>query len=254
MNKRQQHSAFLRLDDLVSDHHPYRRLDQVVSFSELGAPYGTLYSVKGRKKKGVEFGLHALVLQFMEDLSDREMERHLQENMAGKWFCHPALGEKSPDHSYFGGFRKLTTWDDCDKAIKAGLETFNSETAPKVATDTQARLGCKGNTKFWYGYKEHVSVDMQSGLINKVAAPRRRRRMLGVLPMCAPMGLRCLAIKGFVLIRPKAYSGEKAAMMRRSRKITGRERITAKIAGFLLCAHPTSVYLRIAIRVFVIED
>ena len=76
MNKRQQHSAFLSLDDLVSDHHPYRRLDQVVSFSELSAPYGTLYSVKGRKEKGVEFGLCALVLQFMEDLSDREMERY----------------------------------------------------------------------------------------------------------------------------------------------------------------------------------
>jgi len=39
-----------------------------------------------------------------------------------------------------------------------------------VAADTQARFGCKGNNKFWYGYKEHVSVDMQSGLINKVAA------------------------------------------------------------------------------------
>lgn len=31
-------------------------------------------------------------------------------------------------------------------------------------------MGCKGKNKYWYGYKEHVSVDMQSGLINKVAA------------------------------------------------------------------------------------
>ena len=57
-----------------------------------------------------------------------------------------------------------------DKAIKAGLEKFNNETAPKVAADAQASFGSKGNKKFWYGYKEHVSVDMQSGLINKVAA------------------------------------------------------------------------------------
>ena len=41
-------------------------------------------STKGRKEKGVEFGLRALVLQFMEDLSDREMERYLQENNSGK--------------------------------------------------------------------------------------------------------------------------------------------------------------------------
>lgn len=65
---------------------------------------------------------------------------------------------------------KLTTWDDRDKAIKAGLEKFNNETAEKKAVDKQARFGCKGGNKFWYGYKEHVSVDKQSGLINKMAA------------------------------------------------------------------------------------
>jgi IS5 family transposase len=209
MSKRHQHSVFISLDDLVPHDHPYRRLDQMFSFPELSKPYHTLYSARGPKGKGVEFGLRALVLQFIEDLSDREMERYLQENTAGKWFCELAFGEKSPDHSYFGDFRKrlgttrlmrifsqvrdslknmglirevftfvdasqlvskLTTWDDRDKAIKAGLEKFNNETAPKVAADKQARFGCKGNKKFWYGYKEHVSVDMQSGLINKVAA------------------------------------------------------------------------------------
>ncbi|ODS22656.1 hypothetical protein AB835_13035 [Candidatus Endobugula sertula] len=115
--------------------------------------------MKGRKEKGVELGLRILVLQFIEDLSDREMERYLQENTAGQWFCDLALGEKTPDHSYFGDFRdrlgtkrlmalfsqvrdsvkgmglirevstfvdasqwvsKLTTWDDRDKAIKRG--------------------------------------------------------------------------------------------------------------------------------------
>lgn len=209
MSKRDQTSLFLSLDSLVPSNHPYRRLDQVISFSQLSKPYQDLHSTKGRKERGVEFGLRALVLQFIEDLSDREMERYLQENNAGKWFCDLSLGEKSPDHSYFGEFRKrlgtkrlmsifnqvrdslksmglirevftfvdasqlvskLTTWDDRDKAIQAGLEKFNNETAPEVAADHQARFGCKGNNKFWFGYKEHVSVDMQSGLINKVAA------------------------------------------------------------------------------------
>ena len=63
---------------------------------------------------------------------------------------------------------KLSTWDDRDKAIAKGLEKFNNETASKVAADKQARFGAKGKNKFWYGYKEHASVDMQSGLINKV--------------------------------------------------------------------------------------
>ena len=40
---------------------------------------------------------------------------------------------------------------------------------PKVAKDKDANFGCKGGNKFWYGYKKHISVDMQSGMINKVA-------------------------------------------------------------------------------------
>ena len=53
---------------------------------------------------------------------------------------------------------------------KAGLEEFNNKTAEKIAVDKQARFGCKGGNKFWYGYKEHASVARQSGLINKIAA------------------------------------------------------------------------------------
>ena len=137
------------------------------------------------------------------------MERYLQDHTGGKWFCELAFGENSPDHSDFGDFgqclgttrlmaifsqvrdslqnmglirevftfvdvsqlvSKLTTWDDRDKAIKVWLEPFNNETVPKVAANKQARWGCKGNKKFWYGDKEHVAVDMQSGLMNKVAA------------------------------------------------------------------------------------
>ena len=236
MSKRDQHSVFLTLDSLVPKDHPYRHLDQLLPFSELSAPYQSLYSVKGRKEKGVEFGLRTLVLQFIEDLSDREMERYLQENTAGKWFCDVSLGEKTPDHSYFGDFRKrlgtnrlmnifsqvrnclksmglirevftfvdasqlvskLTTWDDRDKAIKLGLEKFNNDTASKVAADKQARFGCKGNKKYWFGYKEHVSVDMQSGLINKVAATSAEVTDADGLSHVCPKGGAVFADKGY---------------------------------------------------------
>ena len=240
MNKRHQQSLFVSLDNLIADDHPYRHLDQLISFHELSEPYRSLYSPQGRKEKGVEFGLRALVLQFIEDLSDREMERYLQENTAGKWFCNLTLGEKSPDHSYFGDFRKrlgttrlmvvfsqvrgslkhmglirevftfvdasqlvskLTTWDDRDKAIKAGLEKFNNETAPKIAADSQARFGCKGSNKFWFGYKEHVSVDMQSGLINKVAATSAEVTDADGLVHICPNGGAVFGDKGFC-VRP----------------------------------------------------
>ena len=40
---------------------------------------------------------------------------------------------------------------------------------PSVAHDKQAKIRCKGKNKIKYSYKKQVSVDMQSGMINKVA-------------------------------------------------------------------------------------
>jgi transposase, IS5 family len=229
MQVRNQGVFLTRLDDLVRDGHPYRRLDGLVDFRDLCAPLQGLYSASGRPEKGIERAVRAAVLQFMEDLSDREMERYLDENMAARWFCGFGLGERSPDHSFFGDFRKrlgtrrmmdvfrrlreslkdmglirevftfvdasqlvskLSTWEDRDRAITRGLETFNNETAEKAgAADRQARFGCKGKGKYWYGYKEHVSVDMQSGLINKVAAtPANTGDAAGLAHVCPSQG------------------------------------------------------------------
>ncbi len=247
MKKREQGNLFLTLDALVPLDHPYRKLDQLLPFDKLSLAYRGLYSPKGRKEKGFEFGLRALIIQFMEDLSDREMERYLQENLACKWFCDMNLGEAAPDHSYFGEFRKrlgtgklmdifsqvrnglqgmglireiftfvdacqliskLTTWDDRDRAIKQGLEQFNNETAGKVAADKQARFGCKGKNKYWFGYKEHVSVDMQSGLINKVAATSAEVTDAHGFQHVCPNGGAVYADKGYGLNRP-GFSGDK---------------------------------------------
>lgn len=208
MVSRDQAEIMIILDDLVDKKHPYRLLEALFDFERLCRPLRDLYSGYGRKDFGVERAFKMLLLQFMEDVSDREMERFMRENNAAKWFCGFGLMEKTPDHSYFGSFRKklgtsrlmeifaiirktlkqqgylremftfvdasslvskLSTWSDRDKAIAEGLEKFNNVTASKVASDKQARFGCKGKKKYWYGYKEHASVDMQSGLINKIA-------------------------------------------------------------------------------------
>ena len=64
---------------------------------------------------------------------------------------------------------KASLWSERDKAIKEKYDKLNNEVLPKVAKDKQANFGCKGGNKFWYGFKKHISVDMQSGMINKVA-------------------------------------------------------------------------------------
>jgi IS5 family transposase len=236
MSKRNQNSLFINLDSLVIPSHPYRKIDKLLDFNKISKPIESIYSTKGRKAKGVEFGLRTLVLQFFEDLSDREMERFLQENLAGKWFCNMGFGDKAVDHSYFGSFRKrlgtkklmdiftqvrkslqqmelikevftfvdasqliskLSTWDNRDKAIELGLKEFNNKTAEKVSADNQARFGCKGKKKYWYGYKEHVSVDMQSGLINKVAATSAEVTDAKGLKNVCPDGGAVYADKGY---------------------------------------------------------
>ena len=64
---------------------------------------------------------------------------------------------------------KATLWKEREKAIEAKLEKLNNQTVPDFATDKDARFGAKSKNKFWFGYKKHVLVDIQSGLINKVA-------------------------------------------------------------------------------------
>jgi IS5 family transposase len=219
---------FATLDGLVSVAHPYRKFEAIVDFCALAKPLTALYSDRGRPELGAERAFRMLVLQFLEDISDREMERFMRENLAAKWFCGFGLSERTPDHSFFGDFRKrlgtkglmdifnhlrvslkaaglirevftfvdasqlvskLSTWDDRDKAIAKGLEKFSNETASKVAADKQARFGAKGKDKFWYGYKEHTSVDMQSGLVNKVAAtPANVDDAKGLRHVCPEQG------------------------------------------------------------------
>ena len=164
----------------------------------------------------------------MEDLSDRELERFLNENNAAKWFVGFSLTDKTPGNTLFTKVRerlgtkvlskifgdlrnqlkaqgyinevfsfidasslisKSNLWKERDKAIKEKYEKLNNDILPKVAFDKQAKIGCKGKDKFWYGYKKHVCVDMQSGIINKVAVtPANTPDAKGYKNVCPSQG------------------------------------------------------------------
>jgi len=199
----------LSLNDLVSANHRYRKYCELWDFKNTYNKYlKPLESNNNYQGYGVLRLFKCLLLQFMEDLSDRELELFIQENNAGKWFCEFKLSECTPDHSVFCKFRKKigtnklskifsslrdqlkeqgyineiftfvdsshlisksNLWKKRDKAIQKKYEKLNNDVLPKVSRDKQAKIGCKGKHKYWYGYKKHESVDMQSGLINKVA-------------------------------------------------------------------------------------
>jgi IS5 family transposase len=216
------------LDQLVPSSDPYRRFIKLWDFKGVEAILSTVKSLNPHEGYGLNRLFRCLLLQFMEDLSDRELEKFLQENIAGRWFCGFLLNEDTPDHTVFTrartkigtdllatlfqGFRdqlkkqgyinevftfvdashliaKANLWEERDEAIRRGYERLNNEILPKVARDKQARIGCKGKSEYWYGYKKHVSVDMQSGLINKVAiTPANLTDAQGLKHVCPSQG------------------------------------------------------------------
>jgi transposase, IS5 family len=196
------------LDQLVPSNHIYRKFIYLWDLSEIKVELEKIEVNSDHKGYGIFRLFLCLLIQFMEDLSDRELEESIRTNLASRWFCKFSLSEETPDHSVFGNARKrigtkrLSTifnilrsqlknkgymnevftfidashlitksnlWKERDKAIKEKYDKLNNEILPKIAKDKQAKIGCKGGNKFWYGFKKHASVDMQSGMINRVA-------------------------------------------------------------------------------------
>jgi len=198
----------VNVEQLVPEKHTYRKLKKLLDFERIT----NTVKVKTSELGAIGFGkprlIMCFILQFMEDLSDREFERFIAENNAAKWFCGFGLLEKTPDYTTICKFRnaigtsrmgrlfhevkrqmqakncgsevftfvdscalisKLSLWEERDKAITAGYERLNNVVLSEVSADREAKIGAKSDKKFWYGFKKHVAVDMQSGLITKVA-------------------------------------------------------------------------------------
>jgi len=195
------------VDCLVSEKHPNRKLKEALDFGRLEKSVDIKESDLGATGYTLPRLIMCLILQFMEDLSDRHFERFMAENTAGKWFCEFGLSEKTPDFTTICKFRKrmgleqiknlfdavkqqlkekgymgevftfvdataliskLQMWEEKDQALSEGYEKFNNEVIEKFAKDKEVRIGAKSKNKFWFGFKKFASVDMQSGMINNV--------------------------------------------------------------------------------------
>lgn len=196
------------LEALVPANHSYRKFKELWDFCDIKNEIEEIEIDSDHKGYGVFRLFLCLLIQFTEDLSDRELERYLSDTNSAKWFCGFGLVERTPNYRVFTNARrrlgtnrlskifnilkdqlrqqgfmsevftfidashlisKASLWSERDKAIKGKYEKLNNEILPKFAKDKEANFGCKGGSKFWYGFKKHTSVDMQSGMINKVA-------------------------------------------------------------------------------------
>lgn len=193
---------------IVDSAHPFRRLNDIIDFQTLTEPMRAAYSTLGTNGIDVEKGVKALLIQFWENYSDRQMEKAVKENLAVRWFCGFSLTEETPDYSYFSKLRKrigtkrvaqffkevnaileshglfgnvftfidastiiskTALWEERDRAIKDGAEKLNNKNVAEYAADTDARWGAKSETNIWFGHKRHATVDMRHGLVKKVA-------------------------------------------------------------------------------------
>ena len=94
------------LEELVRKDHPYRKLLKLVDFDKLSKPLESLYSKTGAPAYPVSSAVKMLIVQYLDDCSDREMEEHMADSLAAKLFCGFGLKDPTPDHSYFGKLRK----------------------------------------------------------------------------------------------------------------------------------------------------
>lgn len=195
-------------DKLIEMDNPFRKLKEIINFDKLVEPLRKCYSEIGQNGIDVEKGFKAVLVQFWEDYSDREMEKCVRHNVAVRWFCGFHLTEDTPDHSYFGKLRKrigtekladifntvneelsryglfgnvfkfvdasaivtkTALWEERDQAIADGAEKLNNANVGEYAADKDARWGAKGKKNIWFGYKRHEVVDMRYGLIDKVS-------------------------------------------------------------------------------------
>lgn len=193
---------------IIDAHHPFRRLNEIIDFQTLINPMRAAYSTLGAIGIDVEKGVKALLIQFWEDYSDREMEKAVKENLAVRWFCGFSLTEETPDYSYFSKLRKrigtkrvsrffeevngvlesrglfgnvftfidastiiskTALWEERDRALRDGAEKLNNRNVENYAADKDARWGAKSKTNIWFGHKRHAAVDMRHGLVKKVA-------------------------------------------------------------------------------------
>jgi len=253
------------LEKSVNQDHPFRLLSGSIKLDKIARKYRHLYSNLGTKGIPIEKAFRLLIIQFLEDFSDREMERAISENLAVKWFCGYQISESTPDHSFFSIFRKrlgtnnlknifdeanenlreagligdafsfvdatgivtkTALWDERDKALAASEKKLNNANVKKYACDKDARYGCKGKDKFFYGYKRNCVVDMKQGIITKVAATPANINDDKALKHICPKDGMVIADKGYDTEFAKTITKKKGCHLRAIKKINRKDKNT----------------------------
>ena len=94
------------LEELVSSDHIYRKFHELWDFNEIESELSKIELHSDHKGYGIYRLFLCLLLQFIEDLSDRELEHYMKDNTSAKWFSGFGLLEKTPSYRVFSNARR----------------------------------------------------------------------------------------------------------------------------------------------------
>lgn len=201
---------------VVPKGHFLRKLEAVIDWHWYTEKLIALYKgagLYGRPPFEPAVMLKMLLLAYLYNLSERQVERFVNENLPAKWFLGLAVDRRAPDHTTLRDFRErlvkkgeLGTLNGMLEAVvrtalSKGVRFGSIQVVDSVHTvadvntakdegrrekgkgprDRDARWGVKHSRKvkdeegrtiqqreYFYGYKAHVSMDAESGIITSV--------------------------------------------------------------------------------------
>lgn len=196
--------------DLIYDHsvpanHFLRTLNESIDWTRFERHVEHLNSSgKGRPAHNALLMTKTLILQFLYDLSDRQLEEQIQDRISFRFFLGVDPADPIPDHTAYCRFRdrlgaetiahlfnevveqarskklvkdRLCIVDATHVAAKVNTYRMNAEKKdndssddPPSRIDPDARHGYKTKNKPFFGYKVAIGMDKSSSIITRVTA------------------------------------------------------------------------------------
>ncbi len=205
-------------DQIVPEDHFLRKLKQHIAWERFTRRLIKLYKgggMYGRPPFDPVLVLKVSLIAFLYNLSERQAEAYVNDNLSAKYFVGLAVDQKAPDHSTLTVFRerlqqngKLAVFEDMlaeivQMAVDSGIQFGSIQIVDSVHSianvntakdqvrqkhgeephDPDARWGVKHKrkvkteqgteeeqTEYFYGYKAHVSMNAENGLITSLVS------------------------------------------------------------------------------------
>lgn len=203
-------------DQVVPTQHFLRQLKQSIQWERFTQKLIRLYKgggVVGRPPFDPALVLKMELIAYLYNLTERQVEVYINENLPAKYFVGLAVDQRAPDHSTLTVFRerlvkrgKLKVFNEMLEeivqiALQSGIrfgtiqivdsvhsianvntdKDQNRQNKGKEPRDADARWGVKHKrkvktedgkkeeqTEYFYGYKAHVSLNAENGLITSL--------------------------------------------------------------------------------------